>query len=228
VLCACGSMPADGQRDRSVASGAAASTAGQGGGDTTPSVLPPANADVTLIPLPDEDAGTLSLPAMAKRPADPNITFDWKETLPGTDACSPGRYVGTFSCTFVLTGQAAQLAPNNIMLTGPLTLTLMKSANGEFLEISDGEFAAIAVAVIGARASLQGKLDCATDRFTATLHDGAWALGDPAMPLLPGGTLNGDLTGMYDGMQRTLSGVWTIGDPSVGTCMGTWTVSLTP
>jgi hypothetical protein len=58
--------------------------------------------------------------------------------------------------------------------------------------------------------------------------DGAWALGDPAMPLLPGGMLTGDLTGMYDGTQRTLSGVWTIGDPSVGTCAGTWTVSLTP
>jgi hypothetical protein len=42
---------------------------------------------MTLVRLPDEDAGTLLLPTrtQAKLPADPSIMFDWKETLPGTD-----------------------------------------------------------------------------------------------------------------------------------------------
>jgi hypothetical protein len=182
----------------------------------------------TLVDLPDEDAGTLPLPtnAAAKPPADPGITFEWTESQPIGTTCEPGEYTGTFSCTLTLQDELAQLLGFTTVLTGPVTLTLQRSMDGEFLEIADGQFDAVVESIIGAHASLRGKLDCRTSQFEAELFDGVWVVGDPAMPFLPGGTLEGHILGTYQ--DSTLSGMWTIADPALGECVGNWDASWTP
>lgn len=191
-------------------------------------VLPIPDMPIDVIDLPDEDGGALPLPTNAppKPPADPKITFEWTETQPLDSMCQAGQYTGTFTCTFALTDEVAMMLGFAIELTGPVTFTLERSMNGEFLEISQGQFEAVANGFIGARAMLHGKLDCRTNHFEATLSDGMWAFGDPAAPLIPGGMLEGLITGSYQ--SSALSGMWSIGDPMLGNCDGTWNVSLMP
>ncbi|HKP56943.1 MAG TPA: hypothetical protein VJV78_09495 [Polyangiales bacterium] len=204
---------------------AAGDSAGSSAGGLVPGVT---DAGSTMVVLPDDDGGAVTLPSSQakKPPADPKITFDWTESQPSTLSCEPGEYVGKFSCVFTLDDEVAALLGGTVQLEGDLRLTLVRSMNGEFLEITDGRFEAVAASIIGARAMLSGKLDCRTNRFQASLSDGLWAVGDPAMPVLPGGMLEGDITGMY--RDRMLSGEWTLGDPMLGDCVGTWTASLTP
>jgi hypothetical protein len=104
----------------------------------------------------------------------------------------------------------------------------MKSKDGEFLEITDGDFEAVANDVIGARAKITGKLDCGTLMLAAMAVDGAWSIGDPNDPVIPGGALSGDISGTLDPMTGTLSGQWNFGDPDIGACPGTWSVMHTP
>jgi hypothetical protein len=115
-----------------------------------------------------------------------------------------------------------------IELTGPVSLTFTKSMDGEFLEISNGLFEAVANLFIGARAKIEGKLDCNTLMLQAMAVDGMWAVGDPNDPVVPGGGLTGDITGTLDPATGTLSGAWTFGDPAIGNCPGTWSVTYAP
>lgn len=140
------------------------------------------------------------------------------------DNCKAGTYVGTFTCVFT----DAPTGLIMIELMGPVSLTFVKSMDGEFLEISNGEFNAVANLVIGARAKIQGKLDCNTLTLDATAVDGAWAIGDPTLPLIPGGVLEGQITGTLDPSTGQLMGQWTFGDPTTGVCPGTWSVSYAP
>jgi hypothetical protein len=167
------------------------------------------------------DGGTVAKPNPA---LDPNATFDWPETPPGGGSCEDGTYTGTFDCTF---SDPSGFVPD-VELTGPVSLTFMKSKDGEFLEITEGDFEAIANDVIGARAKISGKLDCGTWMLAAMAVDGAWSIGDPNDPLIPGGALTGDITGTLDPMTGTLSGQWNFGDPAIGACPGTWSVMHTP
>jgi len=191
-------------------------------------VLPIPDMPIEVIDLPDEDKNTLPLPTNAppKPPADPKITFDWTETKPADSTCQPGQYTGTFTCTFALTDEVAMMLGFAIELMGPVTFTLERSMNGEFLEITQGQFEAVANGFVGARAMLHGKLDCRTNHFEATLSDGLWAFGDPAAPLIPGGMLEGLISGSYQ--SNALAGMWSIGDPMLGDCDGTWNVSWMP
>lgn len=156
---------------------------------------------------------------------DPSVTFSWPESSPGDgSSCQAGTYTGTFMCTFA---DPSGWVPS-IDLTGPVSLTFEKSMNGEFLEITDGEFEAVANDVIGAQAQIQGKLDCTTLMLSAMALNGMWAIGDPDAPLFPGGGLTGDITGTLDPATGTLSGNWTFGDPAIGACPGTWSVTYAP
>lgn len=156
---------------------------------------------------------------------DPNATFDWPESPPGGGQCEDGTYTGTFDCTF---SDPSGFIPD-VELTGPVSLTFTKSKDGEFLEITEGDFEAVANDVIGARAKISGKLDCSSLMLTAMAVDGAWSIGDPSDPAaIPGGALSGDITGTLDPMSGTLSGQWNFGDPAIGACPGTWSVMHTP
>jgi hypothetical protein len=192
--------------------------AGNGGSSAPPPAATPPSA---AAPPP-----TPTTVAKPNANLDPNLTFDWPETPPGGGGsnCQPGTYTGTFDCTF---SDPSGLIPD-IELTGPVSLTFSQSMDGEFLEISQGDFQAVANDVIGAQAKIVGKLDCNSLMLVAMAMDGMWSIGDPNDPVIPGGGLEGDITGTLDPATGTLSGQWNFGDPNVGACPGTWSVMRTP
>lgn len=158
-------------------------------------------------------------------PPDPNVSFAWPATLPGgNDDCRPGHYTGTFSCEY-------RPVPTDVdplvIVEGPISLTLERSQDGEFLEIADGQLEGIAQLIIGFRSQLSGKLDCATGELTAAAVDGLYGFGDPAV--LPFGTFAGTLTGTLDTTTGTLDGQWDLGvDGGGGACVGPWQANWAP
>ncbi|MDD9944898.1 MAG: hypothetical protein OXU20_27900 [Myxococcales bacterium] len=199
----------------------ASGTAGTGRGADGPARATPAQAP------PQNRAPSTADPSQTVAPntqLDPTVEFEWPEWQSDEeDSCRGGTYTGTFRCTF--TDATGLLV---VQLEGPVSLTFVKSMDGEFLEITDGHFDAIANLIIGASATIQGRLDCGTLMLRATAVDGAWAFGDPDLPLLPGGALAGDITGTLDPGTGELAGEWTFGDPDFGLCPGSWSVRYQP
>ena len=118
-----------------------------------------------------------------------------------------------------------------VEVTATISLELQSAANGEFLEITGGDFVSISFDVFGLQAKLRGKLDCQTLQFTATTENGVWALGDPN--LFPLGTFEATFEGMLDPTTGALAGDWAIGGDSIagvvpGTCAGQWTTARSP
>jgi hypothetical protein len=175
---------------------------------------------------PAADPGGPPAGTFKPRPSlDPGAMFEWPESAPGSgESCQAGTYTGTYACMFM--DPSGAIPP--IELTGPVSLTFTRSVDGEFLEIANGEFEAVANLFIGARAKIAGKLDCDTLSLQAMAVEGMWALGDPDAPLLPGGGLAGDITGTLDPATGILAGDWTLGDPAIGNCPGTWSVTYVP
>jgi hypothetical protein len=147
---------------------------------------------------------------------DPDLKFDWKETLPGMGTCQAGSYTGTFTCMY-----------GDLPVSGPITLVFTKSADGEFLDLSHGELMGTAMDFIGFSCTLDGRLDCATLTFQASAENGMYGFGDPSV--LPFGMFDGMLTGMLDTQTLTLSGDWDLGTTGdTQRCTGPWTAQLTP
>ena len=144
--------------------------------------------------------------------------------MPGDSDCRPGRYTGTFMCNYVPMGgnPAMPLA----IVSGPISLTLEQSQNGEFLEIADGKLEGIAQLIIGFRSKLSGKLDCGSLELTADAVDGLYGFGDPAV--LPFGMFQGTLMGTLDPSSGTLSGEWNLTESAGGVCAGPWQANWTP
>lgn len=162
--------------------------------------------------------------ASMQTPPDPKITFDWMETQPGGGGdCKPGTYSGTFSCDYLLDPNDPTTA---MQVSGPVVFTLMKSQNGEFLEISNGRLDGFAMLFINFTSELSGKLDCSTDSFDAMAVNGVYGFGD--VNALPTGTFQGTLSGMLDRSSLTLTGTWSLtGDPGI-TCTGPWMATFQP
>ncbi|HEX7477658.1 MAG TPA: hypothetical protein VF331_07615 [Polyangiales bacterium] len=156
---------------------------------------------------------------------DKTAKFSWTESLPGQGTCKAGKYTGTFMCDYK---QATPDAGVVASVAGPVSLTLQKSMNGEFLEIADGQLNGVAMNVIGFSSKLSGKLDCTTLKFTAMAVMGVFGFGDPATGVLPVGTFQGSLSGGFDKQTLTLMGDWALSDASGGTCRGPWKASFTP
>jgi hypothetical protein len=149
--------------------------------------------------------------------------FDWEETGSSTSACEAGRYVGTFMCTL-----GTEAGP--IEITGPVELTLTKSLDGEFLEISNGAINGFALLFFNFASALTGRLDCSSRQLAASAIDGSVGFGDA--DLLPVFEFEGELQGTLDASGSTLSGEWsfpvtTPGGP-IGTCTGPWTATREP
>jgi len=171
--------------------------------------------------LADEDAGVVDPITLRRHPPDSNIHFDWEETLPGRKLCEPGHYVGTFMCDIVLSnGFVAHIK-------GPVELTLAKSQNGEFLELSDAHIEGFALFVFNFRAELAGRLECATRRLDAMAARGSVGLGDA--DLLPVLGFEGQLHGALDETGDVLSGEWSFpvstSTEELGVCTGPWTAT---
>jgi hypothetical protein len=217
-----------------VAGGAHRSAAVSSGGGATANTLGLAAGTPGLPPpaaVPAAAAGTFKPSAEL----DKNVRFEWQETAPGAPAagaCQPGVYTGTFQCTFV--GDPAVFGTDvaggfSLEVTGPISLELVQSANGEFLQISDGQFSAVAQLFFGFRAKLRGDLDCKSLNLSATTEGGMWALGDPDMPLLPGGDFAADVHGALNPKTGELSGQWSFTTGTIpGTCTGQWSATYTP
>lgn len=141
--------------------------------------------------------------------------------------CPPGTYEGSFECDFV--PAQSDGGAGTYPVSGSVAITFEKASGGEFLEVVDGEFEATAQTFYGLRARLTGELQCGSGEFEATTEGGKWALGDPAMPVVPGGMFQAELMGTLSGESPpTIEGVWTLDDPMFGHCDGTWSVQKTP
>jgi hypothetical protein len=185
--------------------------AGDGTGSATPSA-----------PIGGADAGTF----MPRADLDPNVTFDWQETVPGgAGSCEAGTYTGTFMCELIYDTTMPD-AGSGTFVTGPITLHFEKSANGEFLELADAKLEGVGMDVFGFTADLSGELDCTTLQFTSQAQNGAYGLGLPID--IPLGTVDGTLAGMLDNMTHELNGTWTLTADGGITCVGPWHASFTP
>ncbi len=237
ALSACGTADrTDAQRSSMgpAAAGTAAPGGAAGAGAAIPGGASPASTQSTVGPsgLPPAPVA----PGMAagsfkpRADLDPNAMFDWPESASGSAAsCQAGVYTGTFECSFVPDPTSFGSDIGTIDVSGPISLTLVQSIDGEFLEISDGSLDAVAQLFFGLQAKLHGQLDCGSGALMASGDDGSWALGDPSMPLLPGGTLGVALTGALDAQTGEITGQWSILSGTVpGTCTGTWSAMYMP
>lgn len=175
------------------------------------------------LPAADDVDGGIDTVAAHRTPPDPNIHFDWDETAPGAKQCDPGHYVGDFTCKLVFDNMDLGTAT----ITGPVELTLAKSQNGEFLEITDAHIEGYALLILNFRAELMGRLDCSTRALDANAINGAVGLGDA--DLLPVLGFEGQLHGMLDDTGQMLTGDWsfpvTTQDGRLGVCTGPWTAT---
>lgn len=177
------------------------------------------------------DGGTSSDVFVPRPPPDPDVEFEWPETLPGgDDICQPGTYTGDFFCVANAAFLLELMPPEDgvgIPVLGPVTLTFERSMDGEFLEIKRGLLEGLALEAWGFVAELEGRLDCNTLEFEATATSGIYGLGLPVG--VPMGTFGGTLSGTLNPMTRQLEGEWKLVDDfGVQGCNGPWTASHTP
>ena len=151
-------------------------------------------------------------------PADSGIIFDWPETPPGSGGeCKPGRYEGTFECTYT-DSQGTPATP----VSGPINLTLVKGEQGEILEVRDGRLDGTANVLFTFSADITGKLDCGKAKFSGTLVNGVYSGF-----IFVNGTFDGPFDSTYDRKQFSLTqGSWLLTvTQSGGTCPGTWSAN---
>ena len=146
----------------------------------------------------DDDGGT---PLRMNTGLDPDAQFIWTETQPGhPGACEPGTYAGSFDCTFDAAGGFTHLI-------GSIEITLAGQAMSTKLSISDSRVLGFSGASPSFTSSLDGELDCATARFTATTHRRT----PLALPASFGSevtltTVDGTLAGHFDAEALALAG----------------------
>jgi hypothetical protein len=147
--------------------------------------------------------------------------------------CRPGNYSGQFACN-------VNFGLGMLMFGGPVEFTLAQSADGEFLQISNGTIRADDMSQSAtASGTLTGQLDCSKNSFHATIRDGMYTV------TLVNGSFLGTLDGHLDRLTETLTGTWSfvpvLGNlPSGGlpdaaaaltlplSCQGTWSVTRDP
>ena len=157
--------------------------------------------------------------AGSQKDAGSDVTFDWPESMPGRGECRPGTYQGTFQCTYT-----DPMGGNPIPVSGPITLRLVQSQNGEFLEVRDGLLDGNANLVFIFRANISGKLDCKTVSFTGALINGTYSGF-----FVVNGTFQGPLSSQYDLLKYAfVGGTWQLTvNGAGGGCTGTWSANYT-
>jgi len=146
-----------------------------------------------------------------------DVHFEWNETDPGTGQCKPGLYEGTFQCTYTDPSGGGALP-----VSGPISIRLVESTSGEFLEVRDGVLDGTANTFFTFRADVQGKLDCYRASFSGNLINGTYSGF-----LIVNGSFEGPLSSSYDHQGVALtSGTWQLKVAvSGGGCTGTWSAS---
>jgi hypothetical protein len=160
-------------------------------------------------------AGTIAPPV---RDASPDVGFDWPEGDASKNPCKPGVYQGNFACTYSPGDAGMGLFP----VSGPISLKLVQSQQGEFLEVREGLLDGTANLFFVFRANISGKLDCKTSRFDGKLENGTYSGF-----LIINGTFQGPLSSDYDRIASQFSnGVWSLAvDMGNGGCNGTWSAA---
>jgi hypothetical protein len=155
--------------------------------------------------------------------AKPDIIFGWPETVPGLK-CKAGHYHGSFTGTYA---SSATIIPLPIPVAGDIDLTLVQTANGEVLEITNGKLSGLADLIFPFSADLIGKLDCKTSKL------------DPATALKNGNYIilginfafEGPFLGDYDKVAAAfVNGTWDVKEPNpiyggTGEWSASWTAS---
>ena len=182
-------------------------------------------------------------------PSDPpanrnvGITFDDFVMPRSTDGCEPGRYLGTFQCSY----QQGMMGPT-FEASGIVSFALERSSNSEVLEIRDGLLDGWGGAFFFGY--LNGELTCLDGAFSGSVSDGFYnfllkgcsgmdndmpgvncVITDPDDPdYVPWNvTLEGTYEGTLDTSAGTIDGSWSLQPLDIGgTCDGTFTVELTP
>jgi len=151
------------------------------------------------------------------RDASSDITFDWPEDA-GKNPCKAGVYQGSFQCTY-MTGDAGF---GSFPVSGPISLKMVQSQQGEFLEVREGLLDGTANVFFTFRADISGRLDCRTSKFDGQLENGVYSGF-----LVVNGTFRGTLSSDYDRAASQFSnGVWTLAvDMGNGGCNGSWSAT---
>jgi hypothetical protein len=189
------------------------------------------------------DDGLRSAPADPPANMDVGVTFEDYVMPQSVGDCQPGRYEGTFQCSYM----AAAGAPP-FEASGVVSFALEQSANSEVLEIRDGLLDGWGGAFFFAY--LNGDLTCLTGEFSGTATEGFYnpllkgcsgmdmdmpgvncVITDPDdpdyMPWTP--NLDGDYEGTLDTSTNTIDGTWSLRPLDIGgSCDGTFTVTLQP
>jgi hypothetical protein len=107
-------------------------------------------------------------------------------------------------------------------VSGPISIRLVESTSGEFLEVRDGVLDGTANTFFTFRADVQGKLDCYRASFTGNLINGTYSGF-----LIVNGSFEGPLSSSYDSQSVALtSGTWQLKVAvSGGGCTGTWSAN---
>jgi hypothetical protein len=154
------------------------------------------------------------------RDASADVGFDWPEGDGGKNPCKPGVYQGSFACTYSPGDAGVGLFP----VSGPISLKMVQSSQGEFLEVREGLLDGTANIFFTFRANISGKLDCKTSRFDGKLEKGVYSGF-----LVINGTFQGPLSSDYDRIGSQFSnGVWSLAvDMGNGGCNGNWSAAYT-
>ncbi len=152
--------------------------------------------------------------------AKPDVIFDWPETVPGLK-CKPGRYQGTFVGTYA---SSATIFPLPIPVAGDINLTLVQTANGEVLEITNGKLSGTADLIFPFSADLVGKLNCKVSKLdpSTALKNGFYVVLGVNFPF------EGPFLGDYDKVAAAfVNGAWDVKEPNpiyggTGSWEATW------
>lgn len=149
--------------------------------------------------------GVIQRPA-EEPPLNPDVRFEWRETVPGQGGCRPGVYVGRFACR----QGGALLFP----VEGNMRFRLAGSEEDQVLNVVDGELAGFSSMLTGKllNADLMGTLDCISGDFEGRTENGEVfaAPFSNVFPFLSGGAFEGTLDGTIDTRTATVSGRWTM------------------
>ena len=145
-----------------------------------------------------------------------DVRFVWPETPPGTAAaCLAGVYQGTFECTYTDTQDGGVVVP----VSGPISLRLVQSQQGELLEVRDGTIDGLGNVLFLFHSDIAGELNCRTSKFTGTLVNGTYS-----GLIIINGTFTGTMDAGYDHTNfKLIGGTWQLAvNGGSGNCAGTW------
>jgi hypothetical protein len=192
--------------------GPANPSGGSGGGGAGGS-SPPVGGNSQPIDAGDRDAQTS--PPEIDSGLNPDVKFDWIETLPGTGTCGPNQYAGAFSCT--IEGRPA--APP---VVGQIILMVEQSPFSEILLVVTGRLADPTGLFFGA--DVAGTLDCKENTFDAKTFE---ADPPPAPGFFDPTGFDAELKGDYDPGTLEIDGVVTIINDAQEVCTGEFKVGET-